>query len=208
MAYVEIGPAVAVEVGPSSTRRPGNALVQFGFGADILEAFAFDISEECDASPAHDQQVGVTIAVEITHRDTVRKEPGFPARQMAQPHFHCDILESVVTQIAKEFARQADNLLLVFSNEVPSAGDKDVWQAVAIVVEYPNAAAQRFKNRQMILVFAVAVGHFDAAGFGDVRKDRWTVGLFGHFCGPRGTDRSRCLSVRTASPPTQDRQRQ
>src|SRR5262249_639744 len=130
LAHVEIGKAVAVQVGPRGASRPGNSLVQAGAGADVLEPpTALPVGyvpEKGAAAPTRDEQVRPTVAVIIGDRRGVAVEPGLSAGQALQADLGGDVLELPVAEVLVELARMALDLLLVGAVEIAAAGQEQV----------------------------------------------------------------------------------
>jgi hypothetical protein len=78
---------------------------------------------------------------------------------------------------AVQLAGVALDVLLVRPAEVATAGDEDVEQAVAVVVDQGAAAADRFQDGVLVGLLPVAVGEADAGIGGHVAVEGQLTGL-------------------------------
>src|SRR5262249_25254178 len=142
------GPAVAVEVGEGGAGRPGDPPVQPHLRGDVLETPTLfrvvgidgDVAEQGDLAPAGDQQVRPAVAIDVGHRAAVAVEPGFAAGELVEADLPGDVLELALAQVAIQLAGVAHDLFLVLACN-PAAGDEDVEQPVAVVVDQGNPSA-------------------------------------------------------------------
>src|SRR5262249_54102042 len=143
------------EIRKRRARRP-KSLQQTGLGRYIDEFSAAPavalVVEKCQSLPPRDQQIRPAVAVVVGDGDAVRVEI-----DAVEAGLLGHILELPAAQVLVEFARMAADHLALRPGELAAASEKEIGQAVAIVVDDAHAAAERFERREMSGLFAVAV---------------------------------------------------
>ena len=92
------------------------------------------VAEQGDPAVAGDEQVGPAVAVVVGDGGAVRVEPRLAADRV-QPGLRRHVLELPAAEVPVEPAGVARDLLLVRPVETAAAGEEDVQQAVAVVVD-------------------------------------------------------------------------
>jgi hypothetical protein len=97
------------------------------------------------------------------------------------------VLEFPVAQVPVQLARVAEDLL---SLEIAAARDEHVQEAVAVVIDQGDPAAERFQDRVFVGFLAIAVAEADSRLLGDVPEDMRTgvrrLVIIGRFGGRTG----------------------
>ena len=181
-ANEQVEVAVAVVVGEAATGRPAggrHAQVLRHVGEGALAGVAVQ------PVPADPGDVDVLPAVAVDVGDA---QPHAPAG-MGNTGLGGDVAKRAVAQIAVESARR--RLRVVRGVDRERVDEVDVQQAVAVVVEQPDAAAHRLDD--VLLLGRRVVAEGDAGGFRDVAEQRRGAGVLGERGrGPEEEGRHRC----------------
>ena len=120
--------------------------------------------EQRHAPPAGHQQIGPTVTVVVGHSRAV----GVKAR-LIETDLVGDVVKMPISKVLVQPAGMAADLLPF---EITSARHEDVEQAVAIVIEKRNAAAERLQDRVVIGLFAIAIREMNPRLLGHVVEPR------------------------------------
>jgi hypothetical protein len=161
LADVQVGVAVAVQVTPGGAGAPEVVALQPDGLGDLDEAPAALavglVVEEGQPAVAGDEQVGPAVAVVVGDGNPVAVEV-----DAVEAGLRGHVAELPAAQVAVQLAGVALNLLLVRAVEIAAAGEEDVEQAVAVVVDQRHPAAQRLQDGVVVGLLAVAVGEVHA----------------------------------------------
>ncbi len=160
MANVEVGIAVAVEVAPAGAGRPqviGQAgLLRYLDEAPATLAVRLIVIQD-EPAVAGDEKIGPAVAVVVGRGATVRVKDRPIDSRLAR-----HVLKAEGAEVLVQLVRMSANFL---SFKETAAGDEEVEQAVAVVVEERDAAAERLQDGIEARFLAVLV-HGLNAGFG------------------------------------------
>ena len=176
--------AVAIEIGPAGTGTPQGGR-QPGFLSHVHEvpaalAIGF-VVQEGQAAPAGQQDVRPAVVVVVGHGHPVIVEP-----DLVDAGLGADVLELEVAQVLVQLVGPALDLFFIWTIVVAAAGQENIEQAIAIVIEHAGAAAEGLEDGQVPGFFTILVGVVDPAAGGDVLEKGRILGdnEFG-FCGRR-----------------------
>src|SRR5262249_37480928 len=154
MANVQVRVAVAIQVGTGRAGAPqvvGQARLPSNLDEAPSALAVRHVLEQGKPAPAGDEQIGPAVTVEVGDSGAVRVEPG----EVFEAYLSGHVLKLEAAQVLEELAGVAPDLLAV---EVAAAGEENVEQTIAIVVEQSAAAAQGLQDGVMLGFLAVAVG--------------------------------------------------
>src|SRR5580698_9087840 len=148
MGNKKVGPAIAVVVTKSRTRRPAGITAQPRLGGHVAEGAIVVVVVENNSSKTGNQQIGPTVIIKVSnggpHRPAGITDTGL-LRHIGERTIVVVMEESTACFFAGQ--RHVDS---------GRVGKVDVWPAVAIIVDECDAAAHRLHNvllgwgRQMI----------------------------------------------------------
>src|SRR5262249_33895592 len=135
MANVQVRVAVAIQVGTGRAGAPqvvGQARLPSNLDEAPSALAVRHVLEQGKPAPAGDEQIGPAVTVEVGDSGAVRVEPG----EVFEAYLSGHVLKLEAAQVLEELAGVAPDLLAV---EVAAAGEENVEQTIAIVVEQSDA---------------------------------------------------------------------
>src|SRR5262249_28341226 len=166
LANVKVRKTIAVQVGPTGTSAP-ELFGQTGFFGHVDEPPASLtvrlILIQHDAAPAGYQKVRPAIAVVVRVRAAMRIK-----KWSVQSNLRRHVPKLTIAEVFEEPAGIPLDLLFIGTIEVATARGEYVQQAIAVVIENGDSAAQRFQYRIVIRFLPIAISQIHTRRRGHV----------------------------------------
>ncbi len=142
VADVEIDIAVAVEIGEGRRRRPVAGAAEPGAGGRVLEGAIAPVAEQCVRPPARDEQIRMSVVVEVADGRGVAVAPG----EGRDPGRFGRVLEGAVAPVAKETIGRRETGNIGARRERTALDGVYVEPAVAVEIEQGDAPTRHLRE--------------------------------------------------------------